>query len=196
MSTPCFVPVFPPFLLPQYYSKYLKILVSNLANAVLTIADARDGTSTNVPCSKFATFDMNRRVIRYVTLPINGPNNNTHNTFMVSKTALRSRFAHSLVNFGANCTFAADGVTVTSLTITMGGTILVILFVLTFVFLFVLNFLYHARVAWSGSLHEQHCKRRCEQQHHITNHTNSSNERTTRGYWHIANNNHTHSVSC
>lgn len=86
------------------------------AGGVLTIADAtQGGTTTNVPCGSFMGFDMTRKVIRYITIPLDT------NPIMLAKTALRHRFAHCYVNVGATCTLQADKVTIATVSITMAG---------------------------------------------------------------------------
>ena len=83
------------------------------ANGTITVSDTT-GATTQVACTGFRTYDMSKKVVMSVSLPVDGSD-----IFFIEKVALRSRFAHSYVNMGASVKL--DGTTCTSISLVVAG---------------------------------------------------------------------------
>lgn len=97
--------------LQNFASDWLTLLCA--LNATIQVASSPSSVVT-VPAVAFASTDMTKKVLLSITIPL-AP----LSCFFVEKVALRSRFAHALVNMGAN--LALSGTVVTQASLVVAG---------------------------------------------------------------------------
>lgn len=97
--------------LQNFASDWLTLLCA--LNATVQVASSVNNV-VSVNATDFGTTDMTKKVVVSVTIPLVAPS-----VFFVEKIALRSRFAHALVNMGAN--LSLSGTTVTAASLVVGG---------------------------------------------------------------------------
>ncbi len=85
------------------------------ANATIQVASSVSSV-VSVNATDFAKTDMTKKIVMSITFPLN----NIPSVFFLEKLAIRSRFAHALVNVGVSAVL--NNTVVTSISMVIGGT--------------------------------------------------------------------------